>query len=262
MYWLVTLCMVGLLVLIPWAFGSNKLDVGHTLASFLFLPASNPLTGSHHPVVFVGWSLNMEMWFYLLFAIALFLPVPTRILAISVTLLLCVIAGFTFEGGIAFETYTSVMMLEFLAGCLIGWAVSRWRLASQGWGAAAFALGAVGAVVVSGLDVNELTRVVFWGIPGALLVAGVVLWERSRTLVVPRFGVELGNSSYSLYLIHPLVLAGLGKVLPHGLMAMALSVLICVVVGHLLYLAIERPLDHLLRRLGNPEQKQSLPLQS
>src|SRR4051812_14172721 len=70
-YWAATLCVFAMVVISPASFRSATSDVGHLIASLVFLPHTNPVTGEMHPTLELGWSLNFEMFFYILFAIGL-----------------------------------------------------------------------------------------------------------------------------------------------------------------------------------------------
>ena len=51
-------------------------------------------TGLIQPLLFLGWTLNYEMFFYLLFALSLFLPnMPMRVAALSAGLVGLVATG-------------------------------------------------------------------------------------------------------------------------------------------------------------------------
>lgn len=68
LYWLLT-CFLGLLLLIsPFLFREMTFSFKWLLSSILF--SSNTLMGSL-PLLYVGWTLEYEMLFYLLFSISL-----------------------------------------------------------------------------------------------------------------------------------------------------------------------------------------------
>jgi peptidoglycan/LPS O-acetylase OafA/YrhL len=60
----------------------GQLDIGHVLASFVFIPWADS-TGLAHPVLGLGWTLNYEMFFYVVFSLALLLPQRLGVLAIT-----------------------------------------------------------------------------------------------------------------------------------------------------------------------------------
>ncbi len=66
--------------------------------------------------------------------------------------------------------------------------------------------------------------------------------------------LEIGNSSYSLYLIHPFVLSGTAMCLKRFGMASnpylfaIILLMFSVAIGHLVYLYVERPLTSLMKK--------------
>ena len=86
LYWLLTsLLLIGSLF-VPQLLNVPIGDWQHILASYLFIPS---LRGGSEirPVMALGWTLNFEMFFYLLFAGAMFLPLRRGMAALAVTLL-------------------------------------------------------------------------------------------------------------------------------------------------------------------------------
>src|SRR5689334_16532037 len=72
LYWMITLSYAALAVMAPTLFRSASPDFLHTLGSLAFVPQFHPLFPSAiWPVVIPGWSLNYEMFFYGIFALAL-----------------------------------------------------------------------------------------------------------------------------------------------------------------------------------------------
>jgi len=49
------------------------ISIPHVVASYLFVPWENPY-GRFYPILILGWTLNFEMFFYAMFAIALRYP--------------------------------------------------------------------------------------------------------------------------------------------------------------------------------------------
>jgi exopolysaccharide production protein ExoZ len=95
-----------------------------------------------------------------------------------------------------------------------------------------------------------------WGIPSALLITGSVFRERAGGVPRPVQGLSfLGDSSYSLYLLHLLVIDLLiTAVLPIYRVSMTANVAlcltlipVCVIVAHLSFQLIESRLVATLR---------------
>ncbi|MFX8354845.1 hypothetical protein ABTL90_19105, partial [Acinetobacter baumannii] len=71
LYWTLSLLMVVLLLTMPQLAQTSKFDARHALLSFLFSPAMHPVLGHYWPLIVPGWTLNYEMFFYVIFALAL-----------------------------------------------------------------------------------------------------------------------------------------------------------------------------------------------
>ncbi len=74
MYWLATTVKLVVMVLAGEFVLHARFSLLDTSMSYLFLPTRNS-DGNLFPLLGVGWTLNFEMLFYLLFAVALFLRV-------------------------------------------------------------------------------------------------------------------------------------------------------------------------------------------
>ena len=68
-YWLLTTTTVAVMLVAPSAVQSGRFDSIHVLSSYLFIPTVHPLTGMMEPVLIPGWTLNYEMFFYIIFEI-------------------------------------------------------------------------------------------------------------------------------------------------------------------------------------------------
>ena len=111
--------------------------------------------------------------------------------------------------------------LEFLLGVVVGKVVLADRFARPVVSGIACAIGVAGVLLTylvwlgPGEDVpNVRMRIVGVGIPAALVLYGAVWLERDDRCL-PRRLNRLGDCSYALYLIHPLVLRWSSPLLPH-----------------------------------------------
>jgi peptidoglycan/LPS O-acetylase OafA/YrhL len=88
-----------------------------------------------------------------------------------------------------------------------------------------------------------MPNVVRAGVPGAMLVFGSVFLEKHETISFNHLLIKLGDSSYSLYLVHIFSINAVGKVwhvLIGGLyeLFVFVAILTSVIVGYLSYLFI------------------------
>lgn len=208
LYWLATAVMVagGLGGLFP----NLVLTLEHVLASLLFIPVRSPSSGEIWPVLVQGWTLNYEMFFYLVFAASLYLTRSWRLPVITGFLVLLVTIGLLFDTSNAvILTFTRPIILEFLVGMVIGdfWLKGRMPSAAVGFGLVALTLCGFAYVQAARLSFDALVC----GPLAAGLVVGTLAIERGRRLAeVPSFNL-LGDASYSIYLWHGFVIAVVAK---------------------------------------------------
>ncbi|MDK4740194.1 acyltransferase (plasmid) [Rhizobium sp. CB3060] len=250
-YWIVTSIMIagGLAGLFP----NMKLTAGHVLGSLFFIPVRSPSNGEIWPVLVQGWTLNFEMFFYVIFAATLLLPRRLQLASMAAIFLAIFLAGNIFNPQSSlFITYTQPIILEFVAGAVLGrlWLAGRTPGAGLGLALAIAALSGFAAIELIGLDFNEVTCAPL----AVALVLGVVSLERSGKLPNIPLLTYLGNSSYSIYLWHTLAISVVIKMVASTQMPYDVATFLGVISGTLLgicaYEAVEKPLRNLLRNLS------------
>jgi exopolysaccharide production protein ExoZ len=247
LYWLVTLALVASALVWPTRFPDIDPQPGHIIASLAFVQHLNP-DGQPFPVLTPGWTLNYEAAFYLLFAVVLLLPRANRLMALSFALVVVGTFGFFYPP--AYEMLFNPLVLEFLAGVLLARAMSAGLTPSRNGGWALLAIGLSWYGVMAATRVEwDLWRPIFWGVPALLLVAGLTAVEADGGLVdLPPLRV-LGDASYSLYLLHPLIIGALavqmGTWIPWLFIPLGLT-LACLG-GWLSWRLFERPLTQALK---------------
>ncbi|MBB4567188.1 acyltransferase family protein [Rhizobium leucaenae] len=250
-YWIVTSIMVA--GALAGLFPSMKLTVAHIFGSLFFFPVRSPSNGEIWPVLVQGWTLNFEMFFYVIFAAALLLPRRLQLASMAGIFLAFVIAGNIFHPQSSLLlTYTQPIILEFVAGAVLGrlWLAGRIPGAGLGLALVVAALSGFAAVELIGLDFNEVAC----GPLAVTLVLGIVSLERSGKLPNIPLLTYLGNSSYSIYLWHTLAISVVIKAVASTQMPSDVATFLSVISGTLLgvcaYEAVEKPLRNLLRSLS------------
>lgn len=247
-YWLYTLLMAALLFSLPHLFSDGKsFQPLHLATSLAFIPWPNSV-GQLKPVLPVGWTLNYEMYFYLVFAALLFLRKEVFIPLLALVMLTGLLVGvWTANLHPAFSVVTSPMLIEFLMGCTIGIFARRRDVRISTPIAAMLALTGAVLLVLTGLvDTSHIPRPIRWGVPSALLVAGAVFLERAGALSTHSLLAKLGDSSYSLYLSHLFTINAVGKIWATAFGSMyelfvPVAITVSAVVGYAAYRLIENP---------------------
>ncbi len=254
-YWI----YAALYVLIHSASGTAyQLSASTALQSALLLP------GGSASIIGPGWTLSYEVYFYFCFGLALILSRWTGLLVLTATFLVAIAIGAA--AGLSASIPFNPLLLEFLAGMwaavYINYAGPSRQTTSMLWIAAALFLYAAG--IAYGYD--KLPSVLMWGIPSAILVFGMVQMERCSKLpnLLNRLSV-LGDSSYSLYLLHTLlihvVLTGSFTArLNSGneFIDLALVTVFCVVVSVYAYRFIELPTTRLARQFTSISRSKAI----
>jgi exopolysaccharide production protein ExoZ len=229
LYLVATFLMAGVVLALPGQVNSSEVSPGGLLKSAFFIPyemATRP-----GPILEAGWTLNYEMFFYIVVALAVLATRNAkRGLAIAAALLgLLALSGWVLPSGVYLvRFYQSDLFLEFLSGVLVWvlyhrsqkirgtFASGRARTASVIAGVLSVAVGTalliaddMWKIFAAGSDI----RFIHYGLPAVLLVAGGLLTEPAlrpgRWLTTL---VELGDASYALYLFHPFVILCLSRI--------------------------------------------------
>jgi len=199
-------------------------------ATLAFIPYLRP-DGLVQPVYGLGWTLNYEMFFYCLFALALPLPRERAVPVVVFVLMLLVTLGQVVPPSLTAPYFwTRSIILEFGFGMLIGHmaltGIRPTRAMAASLAAAALALLLLGRLYPWLLPDQALR----YGLPAALLVMAALTFEGDgKENAGLRVMTRLGDASYALYLLHPFVLRGLAVTFG-GLLA-GLSPLLFLLVG-------------------------------
>jgi peptidoglycan/LPS O-acetylase OafA/YrhL len=248
LYWTLTIGIVAIAMIRPSLLNSTLVNGETLLKSLFFIPFAKT-NGAVQPLLFLGWTLNYEMFFYAVYAVCIAMglrgPVPPAIVIVT----LVIVGRFVTVDNIAWRFYTNPLILEFVFGICVYLLHARFPRLFQ------TRTKVILGIFVASLFVRELTPNLHWifanGIPAAVLVAATLSWRPRQTPMIV-FVVLLGDASYSLYLSHPYIVQALVAALPEGTglvpqvgVGIAASV-ISIAVSILLYRIIERPAQTLL----------------
>ncbi|WP_062224053.1 acyltransferase family protein [Aureimonas sp. D3] len=251
-YWGATVCMLLAIWLFAGHISHAAIDPWHVLGSFLFFPVENPY-GQFYPVMILGWTLQFEVLFYVVFCIGLFFSrkVGLSIILGAVTLLgLSPLIVHFQSGPMAF--WSNSIVLEFVYG--IGLAELRARgvrlSAAKGWAVFAGGCALLALMQFAGLAFQYGLRAIWIGLPALVMCAGPALIAQKNQAapsLLKRVLVFGGDASFALYLSHPfsinlvaLAAARLGIQNPWTYMALATAA--SLVGAALVYVMLERPL--------------------
>lgn len=232
LYWtIITVYLIRQLV-----FSKSLPSIHEIVFSYCFLPFRSSIDTSIRPFYEIGWTLNYEMFFYFIFALLLFFS--GRTISVILCFIFCMLTTlplFIDTNNAFFTFYTSPIILEFCFGVLAA------------------------NIYISGLKINKyfcylyflfftvyiflpdlsspfsfsgpttptsFLRICVWGIPSALLIVVITCGNflSNCDFYFYNFFKILGNSSYALYLFHPIFFGSFlsvlslfpeSRVLPH-----------------------------------------------
>ena len=261
-YWLLTLLVAIIALAAPRIMPLSIDDPLSIPYSILFWPFARA-SGEIRPLVTPGWTLNLEAYFYCVFACGLLFR-----RAIGLSLIIAVIAGLSalnMNGalsGVPLTFWGDPIVFGFLFGMGVGLAYQRgWRLPPP----AAFLLIGIGFLISFTGGVREPPEDAFLArlsnsLPATLILIGAALGPQvDRASLGWPFAwrplVIIGDASYSLYLVHEFLLRPLrliwekaiGDTLPLGLFV-ATGLMLSIAAGILSYRWLELPMGRWLQR--------------
>ena len=264
LYWSMTLATAVLIFVAPVLTRDSRFAWSDLFTSLTFIPHYNVgKAGSISPIIKLGWTLNYEMFFYLVFAAVLplkpWLRTASSLLVFAVLIALETAARSPF---VLLAFWGRPITLEFIAGCAVAVLYTRgpWPKAPAAlwWGV--LALGVIAFVGLGEFQDEQIDRVFTRGLPALAILVPILALERQGAVTFRR-GVAhyLGDASYSIYLAHLYAVVGF-RVLCDKLhlpittpLAVFVFILACVAVGVgggcLVYQFVERPLTNAARRI-------------
>lgn len=255
LYWLVTTFYLAVALLMP-RLGGTLYPLKTIATSFLFIPYARP-DGIMQPVLGQGWTLNYEMFFYVIFAIAVLLPRRGAVVLSSTAIVLVVIVGRLFVLPATASYWADPITCEFVLGMLLGLAYRKGVKLRPSL-CAALVSGGIILLALGGYLENS-HRALTSGVPAAIVVAGATFGRFSLRSSLWKGLVILGDASYALYLLHEFPLQALTPTarwlsvhLTQWLwLYMTLAVVASALLAVVVHYAFERPVTKALRRYAN-----------
>ena len=245
------------------------------VTSYLFIPYDSLGFGPDFPfpLLDLGWTLNFEMFFYVLFACFIALPRERAVALVVACLVVSVVLASIFRPEtVAFRFWLRPITWEFAFGALIAIAFMRGAVFSP----ATRILMISAALLVWLVPVSWLgdtsapghygwPRLCIWGSGAILIVAASVLGPISFRSAWSQAIARLGDSSYALYLLHPFVFILFKMILAKITVPQALywpltlsAAALAIVAAVLFHDRIENPVVLQLRRITGSRDKSAV----
>lgn len=238
LYWILTIAM-SLLLLVS----SQSLTAEAFIQSMLFYHYT---LFQQMPVLYVGWTLEYEMLFYVLFGLTLFIR------QLHLSFLLCTVALF----GLVAAGLNSIV-LDFLLGMIAALIFTKFKIKLHN--ITCLFLIALGILLITVEWPVTLPRTIYAGIPALMIFMGFLYHSaiQSKTFNL------LGDASYSIYLVQVISIPLSYKiflqlpVLPFSFTAelyVVLSVVMTCLLGIMVHLFLEKPLARGIKQLKTRRQ--------
>ena len=236
-YWFLTILVIIMNLIFPSLFRSIHLSPEWTFASLGFVSS---FVLEKNPIVHVGWTLEWEMLFYLVFGLSL--GFRRWMYSVSVTVATLLLLG---------VLISNFILVEFIAGMFIALVIKKFGIGTGVYGRTSLLAGFFLLLLSINIEIRNIieSRVIIWGVPSALIVYGAI----STAQVKSELGKLLGDASYSIYLIQFFSIPLFYKLLIYfdiRLNSDFLSLLCLfttVIGGTLLYFVVEKPLIQFFR---------------
>lgn len=258
-YWVYYFILLLVYFAIPGIINQSQGGNINLVNSFFLMPSDTL------PLLMVAWTLTHELWFYIVFAILLFLPSQPRMLAILGWLVFIVFAWQydLLKNSPTERIISHLYSIEFVLGALSAFTYLKIKsfekpLALIIIGLSSLALVIAWAVIEwptqAGMDLHvTLLRVILLGGGYSAMLLALALAENTGWVSVNKLARLLGDASFSIYLSHIIVLSICGRAFQlytHGYPPQPLEALIfwvitfsCVVIcGYISYRLIESPI--------------------
>ena len=201
LYWIVTIFTYCILLIKPQLSIMSEPTIEYLIKSLFFIPFVNS-KGLNFPITCVGWTLNYEVLFYILFFISMCISFKYRFWIVSTITLLLFYSGKIFGTDNFYLTYWSdSVILDFIFGAFTYIIIFNFEkiLFSKFGKFFCLILFIASWFWILGSFGNGIERGFRFGLPSAIIfLSSYVMFIDFK---FPNFLVSIGNMSYSVYFI-------------------------------------------------------------
>jgi peptidoglycan/LPS O-acetylase OafA/YrhL len=238
LYWFYSLVLFIFFNLFPILFNKYSTDFNHLFLSLFFL---SDIFFNKLPVYHLGWTLEIEFFYYLIFGLFIIL-IGNKKYFLFFIMLFIILSSWKINS----------IFIEFLFGVLIGTIFfsnnKKLKYIMSKFSYAILLTGIISLFLSLFISLNY-NRIVLYGIPSFFIVLAAVFLKQNSNKIL----IFLGNASYSIYLTHFLILGIFFKLakflIPNfdPTILFLFSIIICLLIGSALYLIIEKKIIKYLR---------------
>jgi exopolysaccharide production protein ExoZ len=204
-------------------------DITTLINTLCFVPIFDSPVGPSYgmPPLKVGWALNYEIFFYFIFGISLFMKRFRWVTLFTVFFSLMISVPLILKGFVSFDPafnyqydllylslMTNPMMIYFAIGVAFGLLYNSTFLIKPKWIQISLLILSIGLFLMIYFRDSPFIDNFFITLAiCSFLVFGLLFFNKDKGMQVPAIFVYLGDMSYSLFLIHPIVVIVLPRVI-------------------------------------------------
>ena len=216
----------------------------------LVIPFNNIETG-HYPLVIYGWTLNYEMFFYLIFSLAILINKKYLIQTFLIIFFLIYFMNLYLDNFIS-NVYSNPIVFEFVFGVIVFIIYKNTKQFNYfSFRQILISIILLLSVTYLCIEFNEF-RLLHYGIPSVIILLIFLFLNKFK---FPKIFVLLGDSSYCLYLLHPYIFQFSKKILSVFDISSAIlnisilfNVILCIIISIYLHKYFELPIQKFLKR--------------
>lgn len=259
LYWILTTCLLLLAAIKPELLNSTTVNLLNYLKSLFFIPYFKE-NGTLYPMLSVGWTLNYEMFFY--FCIWISLIFSKRYYIHSTIILISIfyfVVSTYIENDVTTLFFGNTLIFEFVFGMLLYKIFILRKFKNYSYIYIVIATFSYGFMCYAESSKLSINRIIIYGIPSILLIYSMLNLENLFTNAnrkIVSFLTNIGDESYATYLSHFYVVEGVRRILylkfnllnPYSIFGATLIVILALIVGHFLYVFIDKPISTYCKR--------------
>ncbi len=256
LYYFITIVTLLAILFVPSMFQEVHFEWSFFFKSLCFIPFD--ITGQYtiQPLMRIGWTVNYEILFYLIFLVAMKINHQHRGIIASIFIITSSILHKTVSlANIPLYFYTNPIILEFMMGILIYY-IYQFLKTKKEYLISHSSISIILILLIVSMfiylctigvhaEIYEIQRVIHWGIPCAIIFLSSLLLEFYYQ--PPKFLIQLGNISFSVYLMHYYIIQFIGRnvfdfsiLSTSSFIGAVLGILISILVGYSTWYYIEK----------------------
>jgi len=209
-YWIVCFFVIPAFFIFPKYGQGYETQISSVVASWFLIPQA------HDPIISVAWTLIHEVKFYVLFSTVFVfglkgsLKILIPVLTISLVDLLSRLNGAVIFHNPLLANLFSFYNIEFFLGCLAAYLIDKVKLENcKLLLFTSVAIFLFNAFIYENFlfSLKDAGRIIFYGLPSFGIVFSLAKMELQSSVNFGKLMIILGDSSYSIYLIHQITIA-------------------------------------------------------